>query len=101
MPVSQISASNVVAEPAPVKPRANTDSKSTTQTSQTAQESLKAPKPDTVTISPQAKQQVQQQVASDGDSAAVEAAESRATKLAEKANNGFAPKATTSFHKIA
>ncbi len=34
------------------------------------------------------------QVAADGDSPAVEAAESRATKLAEKKNGGFAPKKT-------
>jgi hypothetical protein len=101
MPVSQISASNVVAAAAEVKPRAKTDNRSATEASQTAQQPVRAPKTDTVTISPQAKQQVQQQVASDGDSPAVEAAESRATKLAEKANNGFAPKTTTSLHKIA
>jgi hypothetical protein len=33
-------------------------------------------------------------IAPDGDSPAVEAAESRATKIAEKQNGGFAPKAT-------
>lgn len=36
----------------------------------------------------------QRQIAPDGDSAAVEARESRATKLAEKQNGGFEPKAT-------
>ena len=100
MSVSQISANNVVADPAQVNPRAKTDSTSTTQASQTAQQPVRAPKTDTVTISTQAKQPVQQQVASDGDSPAVEAAESQATKLAEKANHGFAPKATTGYHKI-
>ena len=37
----------------------------------------------------------------DGDSAAVEAAESRATKVAEKQNGGFAPKATEASAKSA
>jgi hypothetical protein len=41
------------------------------------------------------------QTAPDGDSAAVEAAESRATKLAEKQNGGFAPKATDAATKSA
>ena len=39
------------------------------------------------------------QVAPDGDSPAVEAAESRAAKLAEKQNGGFAPKATEAAAK--
>lgn len=38
-------------------------------------------------------------VAPDGDSPAVEAAESRAAKLAEKQNGGFAPKATDATAK--
>lgn len=37
--------------------------------------------------------------APDGDSAAVEAAESRATKMAEKTNGGFAPKTTDAATK--
>jgi hypothetical protein len=41
------------------------------------------------------------QTAPDGDSAAVEAAESRATKLAEKQNGGYAPKATDAATKSA
>ena len=41
------------------------------------------------------------QTAPDGDSAAVEAAESRATKLAEKQNAGFAPKETDAATKSA
>lgn len=40
-----------------------------------------------------------QKTAPDGDSPAVEAAESRATKLAEKFNGGFAPKATDAATK--
>ena len=41
----------------------------------------------------------QTQMAADGDSPAVEAAESRATKLAEKMNGGFVPKATDATTK--
>lgn len=39
--------------------------------------------------------------ARDGDSPAVEAAESRATKLAEKRNGGYAPKAAHAVTKSA
>jgi hypothetical protein len=41
------------------------------------------------------------QTAPDGDSAAVEAAEPRATKLAERQNGEFAPKATDAATKNA
>jgi len=41
-----------------------------------------------------------QKVASDGDSAAVETAESAATERVEKMNNGFTPKAATTFSRI-
>jgi hypothetical protein len=40
-----------------------------------------------------------QKTAPDGDSPAVEAAESRATKLAEKLNGGFTPEATDATAK--
>ena len=42
-----------------------------------------------------------QATAPDGDSPAVEAAENRAAKLAEKQNGGFAPKATDAAVKSA
>jgi hypothetical protein len=42
----------------------------------------------------------QRQIAPDGDSAAAEARESRATKLAEKQNGGIEPKATNDAAKL-
>ena len=91
MSVSSISPNNI-----PVNvPQAKTDGTSANQAPQTAQSPVSAPQTDTVNISSQAQQMLSQNVAPDGDSASVEAAESGALKRAEKMNNGFAPKTVT------
>lgn len=80
MSIEQISPNSVAANPANVNPQAKVDqAASTAQLKQDAQKTVQAAKTDTVTISPKAVQ-----LASDGDTAAVEAKETAAEKASEK-----------------
>jgi hypothetical protein len=90
MSVSPIAVNNVPT----VQPPAKAGGASADHASHSAPQTVSAPTADKVTISAQALQ-ASQKTAPDGDSPAVEAAESRATKLAEKMNNGFAPRASS------
>lgn len=80
MSIEQISPNSVTANPSNVNPQVKTDqSTATSQANQDAQKTIQASKTDTVTISPQAVQ-----LASDGDTAAVEAKETAAEKASEQ-----------------
>lgn len=89
MSVSPIAANHVPS----IQPQPKTGGASAAHASRSTQHPASASKAVKVTISAQARQ-ASQKPASDGDSPAMEAAESRTTKLAEKMNNGFAPKAS-------
>jgi hypothetical protein len=79
MGIESISTNSVAANPSQVNPQAKTDQVSAApQASQDAQKTVKAAKTDTVTISPQAVQ-----LATDGDTAAVETKETAAEKASE------------------
>jgi hypothetical protein len=80
MSIAQVSPNSVAANPAYVNPQAKTDQAAApAQAAQNAQKTVQAAKTDTVTISPKALQQL----ASDGDTAAVEAKETAAEKASE------------------
>jgi hypothetical protein len=81
MSIAQLSPVSVQANPVDVNPQAKTDQATAApQVSQDAQKIVQATKTDTVTISPKALQML----ASDGDTAAVEAKETAAEKASEK-----------------
>ena len=81
MSIEQISPASVTASPANINPQAKVEQAATpAQASQDAQKAIQTLKTDTVTISKQAVQQL----ASDGDTPAVEAKETAAEKATEK-----------------